>query len=56
MKVAVFSTKGYDRRFLTAANEAGGYAHELVFLDARLDRDTVGLAQGEVVPEIWTGC
>jgi len=50
MKVIVFSTKSYDRRFLTAANDASGSAHELVFLEARLDADTARLVEvGSVV-------
>ncbi len=44
MKVAVFSTKPYDRQFLTAANAAAG--HELLFLEARLTRESVALAEG----------
>ena len=44
MRVAVFSTKPYDRRFLEAANAA--LAHELAFLEARLDPDTATLAAG----------
>jgi D-lactate dehydrogenase len=44
MKTAVFSTKPYDREFLTAGN-AGG-AHELRFVENRLRLDTVGLAAG----------
>jgi D-lactate dehydrogenase len=44
MKVAVFSTKGYDRRFLQAANAQ--YGHELTFLEARLTAATAGLASG----------
>jgi D-lactate dehydrogenase len=44
MKVAVFSTKAYDRRFLTAANTAHG--HELVFFEPRLTRETAPLAGG----------
>lgn len=44
MKVAVFSTKAYDRRFLTAANTAHG--HELVFFEPRLTRETTPLANG----------
>ncbi len=44
MKVAVYSTKAYDRRFLAAANEAHG--HRLSFLEPRLDRDTASLAAG----------
>ena len=43
MKTAVFSTKPYDRDFLTAAN-AG--AHELHFLEAHLDASTALLAAG----------
>ncbi len=44
MRVAVFSTKSYDRVFLEAANEAHG--HELVFLEARLSEETCVLASG----------
>jgi D-lactate dehydrogenase len=44
MKVAVFSTKSYDERSLTAAN-AGG-RHELHFLDPRLTAQTAPLAAG----------
>lgn len=44
MKIVVYATKSYDRRFLTQANEA--YGHELTFLEPRLDVDTVVLAQG----------
>jgi D-lactate dehydrogenase len=44
MLVAVFSTKSYDRTFLEAA--AKGTGHELRFFEARLTRDTSGLAQG----------
>lgn len=43
MRVAVFNTKAYDRRFLTAANEAFG--HDLRFLEPRLDLTTAPLAQ-----------
>ena len=43
MKVAVFSSKPYDRTFLTAANASG---HELKFLKPLLDEETVGLATG----------
>ncbi len=42
MRVAVFSAKPYDRRFLDAANSA----HELVYFDAHLDRHTAPLADG----------
>jgi D-lactate dehydrogenase len=44
MKVAVFSTKPYDREFFSAANQEAG--HELVFFEARLAPQTVRLAEG----------
>lgn len=44
MRVAVFNTKAYDRRFLTIANE--GLDHDLLFLEPRLDLTTAPLAQG----------
>ncbi|MBD0301700.1 MAG: 2-hydroxyacid dehydrogenase [Tolypothrix sp. T3-bin4] len=44
MKVAVFSTKVYDRQFLSAANSST--QHELVFFEPRLNRDTAILAAG----------
>jgi D-lactate dehydrogenase len=44
MKVALFSTKAYDRRFLEAAN--ADRRHELVFFEARLTADTAVLATG----------
>jgi D-lactate dehydrogenase len=44
MRVAVFSTRPYDRRFLTEANAEG--AHELSFFEATLDAQTVGLSKG----------
>jgi D-lactate dehydrogenase len=44
MKVAVFSTKTYDRQFLEAAN--ADYKHELVFFEPRLTADTSVLASG----------
>jgi D-lactate dehydrogenase len=44
MKVAVFSTKKYDRQFLEAANVA--HNHELVFLEPHLNELTVSLAAG----------
>ncbi|MFC7475914.1 2-hydroxyacid dehydrogenase [Dankookia sp. GCM10030260] len=43
MKVAMYSTKPYDRRSFEAANGAG---HDLVFLEPRLTIDTAVLAQG----------
>lgn len=44
MRVAVFSTRPYDRRFLTEANASG--AHELCFFEAQLDATTVELSTG----------
>jgi D-lactate dehydrogenase len=44
MKVAVFSTKSYDRIFLEAANV--DYGHELIFFEPRLNRETSILAAG----------
>lgn len=43
MRLAVFSTKAYERKALEAANEDG---HELTFLDARLAPETAPLARG----------
>lgn len=44
MRVTIFGTKGYDRRFLGEANAA--HDHDLVFLEPRLDLTTAPLAQG----------
>lgn len=44
MRVAVFSTKAYDRQFLQRAAERAG--HELVFLEPRLTLQTTVLARG----------
>jgi D-lactate dehydrogenase len=44
MKLAVFSTKSYDRTFLEAANE--NYNHEITFLEPSLNPETVPLAYG----------
>jgi D-lactate dehydrogenase len=43
-RVAVFSTKSYDRTFLESANKA--HRHELVFLEPRLTLETAPLANG----------
>lgn len=43
MRVAVFSTKSHDRRFLSEANSSG---HELVFFEVHLGPHTVQLARG----------
>lgn len=44
MRIAVYSTKSYDRRYLEAANRDG--AHELLFLEERLTVHTVRAADG----------
>ncbi|RAI45614.1 2-hydroxyacid dehydrogenase [Rhodoplanes roseus] len=44
MKIAVFSTKPYDRQFLDAANRDG--RHRLVWFEARLSLETAPLAAG----------
>tara|TARA_R110002073_G_scaffold59094_5_gene149219 strand:- start:356 stop:1363 length:1008 start_codon:yes stop_codon:yes gene_type:complete len=44
MKTVVFSTKSYDREFLSAAAKPLG--HELTFLEPRLTSETVQLANG----------
>ncbi|MEW6145614.1 MAG: 2-hydroxyacid dehydrogenase [Thermodesulfobacteriota bacterium] len=44
MKIAVFSTKSYDREFLKAANARFG--HELVFFEPHLMYETCSLASG----------
>jgi D-lactate dehydrogenase len=44
VRTAVFSTRPYDRDALARANAAWG--HELVFLEARLSAESVGLARG----------
>lgn len=43
MKIAVFSSKPYDREFLTRANEAAGSSHEIRFIEAHLDASTAAL-------------
>jgi D-lactate dehydrogenase len=43
MKVAVFSTKSYDKEYLDHANE--GNRHELVYFDSTLREKTVRLAE-----------
>ena len=46
MKVAVFSTKPYDREFLCVANQDAGGWHDLHFLEPRLGTDTAALGLG----------
>ncbi len=44
MRVAVFSTKPYDRTFLDRAN--ADFGHELVYFESHLRGETVSLAEG----------
>ncbi len=44
MRIAVFSTKPYERRYFDEANSAHG--HDLVFHEPRLTEDTVALGAG----------
>lgn len=44
MRTAVFSTKDYDKEFLSHANRR--YGHEMDFLEPRLTPETVSLAAG----------
>lgn len=44
MRIAVFSARAYDRRFLAEVADREG--HDLTFLEPRLDRHTVALAAG----------
>ncbi|NND83793.1 MAG: 2-hydroxyacid dehydrogenase [Acidimicrobiia bacterium] len=46
-RIAVFSTKPYDRAFLAEANATHG--HDLTFLEVRLDAHTALLAEGHDV-------
>lgn len=44
MRIAIFSSKPYDRSFLDAANASRGY--DLVYFEPRLTEETVSLARG----------
>ncbi len=46
MKVAVFSTEPYDRKFLNEANIAAEAGHELVYYETILEPKTASLADG----------
>ena len=46
MKIAVFSTKSYDRQSLDAANAAAGTPHDIAYFEAHLDAATAALAKG----------
>lgn len=45
LKVAVFSTRSYDRTFFDAASAAAG-GHQLTYFEARLDKHSAALAAG----------
>jgi D-lactate dehydrogenase len=44
MKVAIFSTKAFEKSFLVAANQS--HQHKLVFFEATLDEQSAMLASG----------
>ncbi len=46
MKVAVFSTEPYDRKFLDAANNSAKAGHEFIYFETRLEPKTASLADG----------
>jgi D-lactate dehydrogenase len=46
LKVAVFSTRPYDREFLDKANDEAGAGHTLFYLEPRLNSHTAHLARG----------
>lgn len=46
MKVAVFSSKSYDREFLDSANAAANAGHELSYFEVKLDLQSAVLAAG----------
>ncbi|MDJ0508512.1 MAG: 2-hydroxyacid dehydrogenase [Crocosphaera sp.] len=45
MKVAVFSTRSYDRQFLDRANEAANSPHNLEYFETKLNHKTASLAK-----------
>lgn len=53
MKIAVYSSKPYEKPFLDAAN--ADVAHEVVYLDARLSAATADLARGVPCASIFVG-
>ena len=46
MKVAVFSTRSYDRKFLDLANKKANSPHELEYFETQLNPKTASLANG----------
>ncbi len=53
MKFAIYSSKPYERPFLSAANEAAG--HQIIYIDARLSAATAELARGVPAVSIFVG-
>jgi len=53
MKIAIYSSKPYEKPFLDAANAAAG--HELMYLGVRLTAATAELARGVPVVSIFVG-
>ena len=53
MRIAIYSSKPYEKPFLDAAN--AGAAHELAYLDARLCAATTDLARGVLAVSIFVG-
>ena len=53
MKIAIYSSKPYERPFLDTANT--GAEHDLVYLDARLCAATTDLARGAPAVSIFVG-
>ncbi|NND13016.1 MAG: 2-hydroxyacid dehydrogenase, partial [Acidimicrobiia bacterium] len=45
-EIAFFSAKTYERQVFDAANAAAGNPHHLVYLENRLELESVGLAMG----------
>ena len=45
MKIAIFSTRPYDRLYLDAANIAAGEPHELSYFECRLDSRSVAVVK-----------
>jgi D-lactate dehydrogenase len=46
MRTTVFSTRDYDREFLSAANEAAGAPHTLDFVETHLSAQSARMAVG----------
>ncbi len=53
MKIAIYSSKAYEKPFFDAANDGAG--HELMYIDAQLSLATAGLARGCPAVSIFVG-